>query len=94
MNGVTIILITKLIIAVCCIPLVVFATQQPPIKLGMSAALSGPSAELGVQLKQGADAYFERVNANGGVNGRKIETSFSPYSIVQPISVLQPLIEP
>lgn len=73
MNGVITILISKLIIVICCIPLVVFATQQPPIKLGMSAALSGPSAELGVQLKQGADAYFEQVNANGGVNGRKIE---------------------
>ena len=73
MNGVITILTSKLIIVICCIPLVVFATQQPPIKLGMSAALSGPSAELGVQLKQGADAYFKQVNANGGVNGRKIE---------------------
>ena len=39
----------------------------------MSAAFSGPSAELGSQLHQGAKAYFTQVNSNGGVNGRLIE---------------------
>lgn len=42
------------------------------IKIGMANALSGPAAGLGTQLKAGAEAYFAKVNAAGGVNGRKI----------------------
>ncbi|MFY8352939.1 ABC transporter substrate-binding protein [Pseudoalteromonas sp. SSM20] len=41
--------------------------------MGMSAAFSGPSAQLGVQLEQGARVFFDEVNASGGVNGRLIE---------------------
>lgn len=43
------------------------------IVLGQSAAFSGPAQQLGVQYHLGAMAYFEGVNARGGVNGRKIE---------------------
>ena len=46
---------------------------QSEIVIGMSNALSGPSAGLGTQLKAGALAYFDTVNAAGGVNGRKIK---------------------
>ncbi|MCX7902562.1 MAG: ABC transporter substrate-binding protein, partial [Burkholderiaceae bacterium] len=42
------------------------------IRIGMSNALSGPAAGLGTQLKAGAEAYFARVNAAGGVHGRRI----------------------
>ena len=42
------------------------------ILIGQSAALSGPSAELGTELRAGALAYFEHVNKRGGVNGRRI----------------------
>ena len=42
------------------------------IRIGMANALSGPASGLGVNLKAGADAYLARVNAAGGVNGRKI----------------------
>ena len=42
------------------------------IVLGMSAAFSGPSRGLGIELFRGARAYFEHVNRNGGVRGRKI----------------------
>ncbi len=42
------------------------------IVLGMSAAFSGPSRGLGIELFRGASAYFEHVNRNGGVRGRKI----------------------
>lgn len=42
------------------------------IRIGMANALSGPAAGLGSQLKAGATAYFDKVNAAGGVNGRKI----------------------
>ncbi len=42
------------------------------IRLGMVNALSGPASGLGTALKDGAQALFDRVNAEGGVNGRKI----------------------
>lgn len=43
------------------------------ITLGQSAAMSGPAQALGLEMRQGAKVYFDRVNAQGGVNGRKIE---------------------
>lgn len=43
------------------------------IKIGMVNALSGPAAGLGLQLRAGASAYFDRLNAAGGVHGRRIE---------------------
>jgi branched-chain amino acid transport system substrate-binding protein len=42
------------------------------IRIGMANALSGPASGLGVNLKAGAEAYFARVNASGGINGRKL----------------------
>jgi branched-chain amino acid transport system substrate-binding protein len=42
------------------------------IVLGQSTALSGPLAELGTDASVAAKAYFDYVNAQGGVNGRKI----------------------
>ena len=42
------------------------------IVLGMSAAFSGPSRGLGIELYRGATAYFTHVNRAGGVGGRKI----------------------
>lgn len=46
---------------------------QNEIVIGMTNALSGPAAGLGTQLKAGATAYIDKVNAAGGVNGRKIK---------------------
>ncbi len=43
------------------------------ILLGQSAAFSGPAAQLGIQMHAGAKAYFDAVNAQGGVYGRRIE---------------------
>jgi branched-chain amino acid transport system substrate-binding protein len=43
------------------------------ILLGQSAAFSGPASELGSEMRAGALAYFQAINAAGGVNGRKIE---------------------
>lgn len=42
------------------------------IRIGMANALSGPASGLGTNLKAGAEAYFNKVNAAGGVNGRKL----------------------
>lgn len=43
------------------------------IVLGQSAALTGPAKDLGLQMRLGAQAYFDYLNKNGGVNGRKVE---------------------
>jgi ABC-type branched-subunit amino acid transport system substrate-binding protein len=43
------------------------------ILLGQAAVLSGPAAQLGIQLRNGIKAYLDYVNAKGGVYGRKIE---------------------
>jgi branched-chain amino acid transport system substrate-binding protein len=47
--------------------------QSPNIVLGQSAALTGPASELGLQFRQGAQLHFDKVNAQGGIAGRKIE---------------------
>ena len=43
------------------------------ILIGQSAPLTGPAELLGKEMKAGAEAYFNFVNQNGGVNGRKIK---------------------
>jgi branched-chain amino acid transport system substrate-binding protein len=43
-----------------------------PIKIGVSATLSGP-ASVAAPMLDGARAYFETVNDKGGINGRKVE---------------------
>lgn len=42
------------------------------VVVGMSNALTGPASALGTRLKAGALAYLQKVNAAGGVHGRKI----------------------
>lgn len=43
------------------------------ITLGQSVPLTGQGASLAVPFHLGAKLYFDRVNAAGGVNGRKID---------------------
>jgi len=43
------------------------------ILIGQSVPLSGANAELGNDIRNGALAYFAKVNEAGGVHGRKIE---------------------
>ncbi|NDP42138.1 MAG: ABC transporter substrate-binding protein [Aromatoleum sp.] len=43
------------------------------ILIGQSAAFSGPAAQLGIQMRDGAKLWIDQVNAQGGVNGRRIE---------------------
>ncbi len=48
------------------------AQERRAIVLGQSAPLTGPSAQLGLQMQLGAKACFESVNSAGGVNGLPI----------------------
>ncbi|MES2944648.1 MAG: ABC transporter substrate-binding protein [Pseudomonadota bacterium] len=42
------------------------------ILIGQSCQLSGPLAALSSEVRQGASLYFDHINANGGIRGRKI----------------------
>jgi len=43
------------------------------ILFGQSAALGGPAALLGTEMRTGIVAAFEEVNRTGGINGRRLE---------------------
>ena len=49
------------------------AQEANPIILGQSCALTGFSAELGLQYHQGALLYFDDLNAKGGINSREVQ---------------------
>jgi branched-chain amino acid transport system substrate-binding protein len=46
---------------------------EPPIKVGLVAALSGQSAKSGEALTRGLTMAINEVNASGGVLGRPLE---------------------
>ena len=46
--------------------------EKTPILLGQSCALTGPSKNLGLELRAGLLAAFSKVNDEGGVDGRDI----------------------
>jgi ABC-type branched-subunit amino acid transport system substrate-binding protein len=50
----------------------VFA-QPDAILIGQSAPLTGSNRELGEEIRDGALAYFKKLNATGGLSGRRIE---------------------
>lgn len=45
---------------------------EKEILIGSCAALEGPSSFLGKETVAGAEAYFQSVNEEGGINGRKL----------------------
>ncbi len=75
---------TSVLAHVCCAMLAAIAMQVPVahaeagvtsqrILIGQSAAFSGPAMELGNEMRAGALAYFDYLNKQGGVHGRRIE---------------------
>jgi ABC-type branched-subunit amino acid transport system substrate-binding protein len=48
------------------------ANTNAEIHVGMTTPLSGPLQALGKNARAGIEAYFNHVNANGGVNGQKL----------------------
>ena len=49
------------------------AQNARSIVLGQSAPITGPAAQLGLQMNQGARLYFDALNAQGGVNGLTVD---------------------
>jgi branched-chain amino acid transport system substrate-binding protein len=68
------------------------STSKPPITIGLDSVLSGALTTLAA-LPNGSQAYFNYVNAHGGVNGHKIETKAvdTGYLGPQTVAVTQQL---
>ncbi len=49
-----------------------YAAEEPVILFGQSAALAGPTRELGEGMRLGLEAAFNEINAAGGVHGRRL----------------------
>jgi ABC-type branched-subunit amino acid transport system substrate-binding protein len=55
-----------------CLPFAARA-QANKLVLGQSAAFTGPAAQLGIQFHLGAKLWFDKLNAQGGLDGRSVE---------------------
>ncbi len=52
------------------------APESAPIRIGQSAPASGPSQDLGLEMRRGIQLAFDAQNAVGGIRGRKLELVF------------------
>ncbi len=50
------------------------AGTRPPLKLGVSLALTGPDARWGIPMVRGVELGVEEVNRDGGPGGHALET--------------------
>lgn len=49
------------------------APSGDTIKVGILGCHTGENAVYGLAVRNGAELYFNQVNANGGINGKKVE---------------------
>ena len=54
--------------------------SEGPIKIGALFDLTGPTADVGTPYANGEKGFVEWLNANGGVNGRKVELVGQDYA--------------
>jgi ABC-type branched-subunit amino acid transport system substrate-binding protein len=52
------------------------SAKDAPIVIGQSAPASGPSQDLGLEMKRGIELAFEAQNAAGGIRGRPLSLDF------------------
>jgi branched-chain amino acid transport system substrate-binding protein len=68
----------RLFVGLLALPALGFSPQPSdrndpaPIVFGMSAALTGPAADLGLNMRAGIQAAFDEVNASGGLRGQRL----------------------
>ncbi len=65
-------LVCLFLISVCMIP-GVLAEENGPIRIGGLFDLTGPAKHIGLPTKNVADMIVERINKQGGINGRELE---------------------
>src|SRR5260370_20838311 len=65
------------------------------IKLGQSTPLSGPASAFGAGAGRAVIGYFEMLNAQGGINGRKINFTQldNAYSAPKAVEQSRKLVE-
>jgi len=63
--------------AICCLgvvgPLTSLSLANDKINIGGIVDLTGPTNDIGVPYAEGVSDYFDKVNKEGGINGKKID---------------------
>jgi branched-chain amino acid transport system substrate-binding protein len=72
-NGRTPGLLTSVLLGMAFCVLCLDSDAGTEINVGMSTALSGPAQALGQGMQAGVEAYFNKVNAAGGVHGNSLK---------------------
>jgi len=67
---------TALVCALEMPPAVCRPASEFPIRVGMSAPATGPSQDLGVEMRKGVLVAFDEANATGGIRGRQLQLDF------------------
>jgi len=75
-------------ILLCLILFPSVSASAEDLVIGMSAAFTGTSRGLGIELYRGSMAYLELINRSGGVHGRKIvirayDDSYNPIPAIR-----------
>ncbi|HEX7548026.1 MAG TPA: ABC transporter substrate-binding protein [Candidatus Methylomirabilis sp.] len=71
------------------------SAQAKPIKIGQIIPITGEAAESGKYHKQGAEIAVDKINAAGGIKGRKIQIVLEDDQTTNPggVAALQKLLE-
>ena len=72
-NGRTPGLLTSVLLGMAFWVLCLDSDAGTEINVGMSTALSGPAQALGQGMQAGVEAYFNKINAEGGVQGNSLK---------------------
>ncbi len=69
--------------------------QGKPIKIGQVIPITGEAAESGKYHKQGAELAAEKINAAGGIKGRKLSITLEDDQTTNPgaVAAIQKLLE-
>jgi branched-chain amino acid transport system substrate-binding protein len=76
-------------------PFALANAQAKPIKIGQIIPITGEAVESGRYQKQGAEIAVDKINATGGINGRKIQIVLEDDQTTNPggVAALQKLLE-
>ncbi len=75
MNKSPVLAFTSLVVFLSCLACLkaVSVESALPLQFGMSTALTGPAAQLGINMKAGVETAFNEVNLAGGIQGRPLK---------------------
>jgi len=87
--------IGMLVVGIVVISFGLAQAQAKPIKIGQIIPMTGEAAESGKYHKQGAEIAVDKINAAGGINGRKIQIVLEDDQTTNPggVAALQKLLE-